>query len=185
MGAFVAVWAPDPVAEEAAAHGASLTKAFPRARVVHTGDAHVTLRFLGERDAPMLERLARDLAPVVAACDPPRLSTAARGAFPSLARARVAVLEIDDDDGAWALLERRVGEVLDAHGIGRDHPVYRPHLTLARLSRPADLSPWASAPRAAFPPSNLTHVALAVASPEGDSRYRRLAELAMASPPAR
>lgn len=185
MRAFVAVWASPAVAREASAHGAALSAWVSNPRLVHPDDAHVTLRFLGERTEAELEALVGELAAVVASCEPPPLTSAFRSAFPSLERARVAVLEIEDERGAWVTLEQRVGAVLDAHGMRRDHAVYRPHLTLARLARPADLARWAAGETVALPPSTPTHVVVAAAAPDGPRRYRRLVELPMVAPAPR
>ena len=56
-------------------------------------------------------------------------------AFGSPRKAHVIVLPLEDD-GSLARLCDRIGET---SGVREDRP-YRPHLTLARLKKPADVS---------------------------------------------
>ena len=106
---------------------------------------HLTLAFLGDvADRHLdellerLERAARRRTPV-----PTRISGG--GAFPHVAGAKVlwAGLEVDEP-GATEL--RRMAEGARAAaartGIAVDGQRFRPHLTVARLRRPTEVTPW-------------------------------------------
>jgi 2'-5' RNA ligase len=111
-----------------------------RARWVAASAMHVTLRFIGEADEPV----AAELGALVAKLGSGRRQIDVRStsfvAFGSVRRARVLGLEIADDGTLQALAsetERAVREM----GIPPDpHDAYRPHLTLARMREPTDLS---------------------------------------------
>jgi len=106
---------------------------------------HVTLAFLGDVPDPRLddlvermERAARRRAPVVT-------GVAGGGAFPDAASARVlwAGLALDAA-GREELARMATGARAAASkaGIVVDGRRFRPHLTLARLGRPQEVSSW-------------------------------------------
>jgi 2'-5' RNA ligase len=106
---------------------------------------HVTLAFLAEVPdrcyddlVERLERAARRRTPVTT-------RVAGGGAFPDVARARVlwAGLELDEP-GRTELSRMATGARAAASrtGIAVDGQRFRPHLTLARLGRPAEVTPW-------------------------------------------
>lgn len=106
---------------------------------------HVTLAFLGEVPdrchdelVERLERAARRRTPVTT-------RVAGGGAFPDVGRARVlwSGLELDER-GRTELSRMATGARAAAakSGIEVDGQRFRPHLTLARLGRPAEVTPW-------------------------------------------
>jgi RNA 2',3'-cyclic 3'-phosphodiesterase len=106
------------------------------ARPVPAQNYHVTLRFLGEI-------VAEDVPAVLAAVaelDGGRVEALVTGfvGFPSPVRARLIAAELaaPPELTAWAeqLAERR--------GTG-DQRLFRPHITVARLRRPARIDAWA------------------------------------------
>ena len=102
-------------------------------RLVKRETMHCTLTFFGEVDDA---RLAELKTLVEALPNAPIAVKATRvDAFGSPRRAHVIVLPLEDD-GSLARLCDRIGET---SGVREDRP-YRPHLTLARLKKPADVS---------------------------------------------
>ncbi|MGB0653249.1 MAG: RNA 2',3'-cyclic phosphodiesterase, partial [Thermoplasmatota archaeon] len=63
-----------------------------------------------------------------------------RGAFPKPSQARVAWLGVDAP--GLEALARCVVDATGGFGQPPDRRRFRPHVTLARLKRPADLRPW-------------------------------------------
>jgi RNA 2',3'-cyclic 3'-phosphodiesterase len=114
------------------------------ARRVPIDQLHLTLAFLGsvpqEKGAP----LAAALPSVVAAL--PALTIERLEYWPSRAHPRLAVLAFSASDELIAL-EARVRALVAGFGLPiDDHRPFRPHVTLARLSR--DAKPIVSTPHA-------------------------------------
>ncbi len=106
---------------------------------------HVTLAFFG----PVAEHRLDDLVDLLqdAATRRHRFETRVRGggAFPNPAAAKVLWAGLDLDEGAaleldrLAVSARSAGNQVGARVDGAD---FRPHLTLARLGRPEDVTRW-------------------------------------------
>lgn len=110
-----------------------------------SGQFHVTLAFLGsvaDRNVDeLVERLGRAAAR--------RTSFGARiaggGAFPNVGRARVLWAGLDlDEPGDTELGRLAVGARAAASrtGIAVDGQRFRPHITVARLGHPAEVTSW-------------------------------------------
>ncbi|WP_110181362.1 RNA 2',3'-cyclic phosphodiesterase [Nocardioides solisilvae] len=106
---------------------------------------HVTLAFLADAAERHLDELLERLERAAGRRSQVPTRVAGGGAFPHVAGARVlwAGLELDDP-GATEL--RRMAEGARAAasrtGIAVDGQRFRPHVTLARLRRPTEVSPW-------------------------------------------
>lgn len=106
---------------------------------------HLTLAFLGDVAERHLDELGERLER--AAHRRHRVATriAGGGAFPHVAGARVlwAGLELDEPD---SLSVRRMAEGARAAasrtGIAVDGQRFKPHLTVARMRRPTEVTPW-------------------------------------------
>jgi 2'-5' RNA ligase len=131
---FIAVELPGALREELAHGIAELRRLQPPARWVRAEGIHLTLKFLGEQPADIVERLDAEVRPHLATLEPVSVAPGGGGFFPSEHRARVAWLggEAPGLD-AWA-------EVVEtaAEGVGtpRERRPFALHLTLARLERP-------------------------------------------------
>lgn len=106
---------------------------------------HVTLTFLADVPERRLDDLAERLTRAAAKrhAFPARL--AGGGAFPNAARARVLWCGVEvDDDGRVELDRMATGARAAAGraGIEVDGQRFRPHVTVARLGRPAEVSRW-------------------------------------------
>ncbi|WP_116091228.1 RNA 2',3'-cyclic phosphodiesterase [Sphingomonas crusticola] len=95
---------------------------------------HLTLRFIGEVDG----RKADDIALALHAIDRPRPTIALAGAGSFDRRGQVHTLwaGVAADD-ALKLLHDRVERALARAGVAPDERAYKPHITMARLSRDA------------------------------------------------
>jgi 2'-5' RNA ligase len=136
---------------------------------------HLTLQFLGTRVD--LDAAAAALATVRGA--PARVRLGGVGGFPSERRATVVWVGVMEGARPLCALAGEVGEAMAPLLPDAVEHEYHPHLTLARLARPADLrSASAAAGRAAIGPrwvaERLT-LFESVTAPTG-ARYRRHAE---------
>jgi 2'-5' RNA ligase len=106
---------------------------------------HVTLAFLAVVPDRKLDDLVERLGRAAARRRPVPTRIAGGGAFPDAARARVlwAGLEVDES-GRTELSRMATGARAAAARAGIDvgGQRFRPHLTVARLSRPTEVSRW-------------------------------------------
>ena len=101
----------------------------PDARWVLPESLHITLKFIGERPAEMIEDIKRVLAGVEMA--PFDLSLEGYGFFPTAKSPRVFWVGIES--GLQLLqLAKAVDEMTSALGIPKEQRRFSPHLTLAR-----------------------------------------------------
>jgi len=110
-------------------------------RFLSDDSLHLTLCFLGyvERAAiPDFMRVLEERARV----PPPTARFTVLGAFSSTKRARVVVAELDDGEGRIAALARGLAIAAEKLGVPLEERAFRPHVTLARLKRPADVRDW-------------------------------------------
>jgi 2'-5' RNA ligase len=141
MRMFVAVVPPDEVLEDLEEFLAPRREAAPF-RWSTTEQWHVTLAF--SADVPdrayddlvaRLERSARKRRPMEA-------QVAGGGAFPNPARARVLFAGVRTDGEELGRAATGARAALVKAGAEVDGKRFRPHLTLARMGRPAETSNW-------------------------------------------
>ena len=106
---------------------------------------HVTLAFLADVPERRLDDLVERLGRAAARRTAFRATVAGGGAFPNVGRARVlwAGLELDEL-GRVELPRLATGARAAATraGVPVDGQRFRPHITIARLGRPEELTPW-------------------------------------------
>ncbi len=148
---------------------------------------HVTLAFLAEVEERRLDDLVERLGRAAARRTPWETAVAGGGAFPNPARARVLWAGLDLDDHGRTEIDRLATGCRAAAsraGIPVDGQRFRPHLTVARLGHPAEVSSWVrlldtyvgprwTADRIALVASHLGE------GPRGRPRYEVLEELAL------
>jgi RNA 2',3'-cyclic 3'-phosphodiesterase len=106
---------------------------------------HVTLAFLAEVEERRVEDLSERLARAAAKRTAFGTAIAGGGAFPNAGRARVIWAGLDLDEPGRTELDRLATGCRAAAGragIAVDGQRFRPHVTLARLGRPAEVSSW-------------------------------------------
>jgi len=106
---------------------------------------HLTLGFHEQVSERALDGFVESLSAAAAKRTPFDLTIAGGGAYPHPAGARVLIARLDGDESALNELDRlaagcraaanRVGVVVDGQR-------FRPHLTVARLGRPREVSRW-------------------------------------------
>jgi RNA 2',3'-cyclic 3'-phosphodiesterase len=140
---FVALDLPAPVRAELAAWGARVTGDRDGLRPLDVDALHVTLCFLGWREASEVEAIGQAVLPCAGPA--PELGIGAPAWLPPR---RPGVLVVDLEDLAHTLvgLQRRVSDALVAAvGYEPERRAFRPHVTVARVRRRARLRPFALA----------------------------------------
>lgn len=133
MRLFAAVEVPPRQLESVQAAVALLKSRLPDARWTVPSSWHVTLRFFGEVPDDRVEELVEAIAGVAEACVPAQSRLLDVGAFPSIRRARVLWVGLDDP-------QRRLDAVAQGLSVLGARPAEKrslhPHLTLARFKSP-------------------------------------------------
>jgi 2'-5' RNA ligase len=141
---FAALVPPDHVVEDLAEFLAPRQEAEPGFRWTTPEQWHVTLAFMGSVPERSLDDLVERLGRAAARRTPLDLAVAGGGAFPNPARAKVLYAGIDSGGRAPDLRHLAVGTRAAATKAGADAEGgrFHPHLTLARLGRPAEATRW-------------------------------------------
>jgi 2'-5' RNA ligase len=107
---------------------------FPELAVTPPENLHLTLAFLGQVDAALVESAEAAVRGAAEGRSPWRLRWTAAGAFPSASRPRVLWLGVD---GGETLLDvhAALAEAMAGGGFRVEDRAFRPHLTLARVRR--------------------------------------------------
>jgi len=103
---------------------------------------HVTLAFLGEVPERKTDELEERLERAARKRPPMRLRLAGAGAFPNAAEARVLWTGVHGDRTALSHLATGTRASATKAGIEVAGRRFSPHLTLARLRRPVDVTRW-------------------------------------------
>lgn len=137
---------------------------------------HLTVAFLADVPDRKLDDLVERLARAATRRTAFETAVAGGGAFPHVARARVLWAGLDLDEAARTELSRlATGARAAANraGVPVDGQRFRPHLTLARLGHPEDVTSWVRLLAAYRGPTwSVDHLTL-VASYLGEGPRRR------------
>jgi 2'-5' RNA ligase len=144
MRMFVALVPPEEAVEDLDAFLAPRREAAPF-RWARPEQFHLTLAFLAEVSDRHLDELLERLERAAGRRTAFRTRIAGGGAFPNVGRARVvwAGLELDER-GRTEVTRLATGARAAASksGIAVDGQRFRPHVTVARLGRPTEVSRW-------------------------------------------
>lgn len=136
MRLFVAV---DPPAAAIAHLRERLPETTDRLRWTDPAQWHLTLTFCGEVDERTTERLVERLSRAATRHPPMTLSLAGAGAFSRPARAHALWVGLAGETEAVGKLAASTSAAARRCGIGVETRRFRPHLTIARASPPADV----------------------------------------------
>jgi 2'-5' RNA ligase len=151
---------------------------------------HLTLAFMAHVDDWRIDELGERLAEALGKLPVAAVRIAGPVAFPNPARAKVlGAGVVAESEGADEILRRMSGRARSAavkSGIEVDGQRFRPHLTIARLGRPGEVSNWVKLLESYVgPPWAADHVELVAShlgeGPRGRPRYETLAEIAIGS----
>lgn len=110
-----------------------------------TEQLHLTLAFLAEVEERRLDDLTERLNRAASRRTAFETAVAGGGAFPNVARARVLWAGLDLDEAARTELDRLATgcrAAANRAGIPVDGQRFRPHVTLARIGHPTEVSDW-------------------------------------------
>ncbi len=101
---------------------------------------HITLKFLGWTEFPMIGAIGDELRPALAGATAFEIENAGLGAFPTQRRARVLWAGARDPGGRIADLAARVDATAERLGFPAEARPFHPHVTMARLRRPGNIT---------------------------------------------
>ena len=187
MRMFVAVVPPDEVVEHLDAFLEARRDAAAY-RWATREQLHVTLAFLADVPDRNLDDLVERLGRAARRRTAFPSAIAGGGAFPNVGRARVLWAGLDlDEHGRRELTRLATGARAAANrsGVRVDGRRFRPHVTLARLGHPDEVTPWVRLLDAYRGPSWTVDRMTLVASylgegPRGRPRYESVEEFALA-----
>lgn len=149
---FVAVSVPELHRAWIAEQVSELARQWPETRWIPPDNQHITLKFLGSTPADRLEQVMSSCEQVAAGHRPGSLSLTQLGVFPSLTRARVLWIGLDDPAGLLTAVACALDERLTPLGFEAEKRAFSPHLTIARFRQATkvDELPPLKAPPAPF-----------------------------------
>jgi RNA 2',3'-cyclic 3'-phosphodiesterase len=139
---FAAVDVPDDVKARLASDVARFRDRIPGARWTRSDGWHVTLKFLGATWPRLVDEVRESVATAAREAEPFESSLTELGVFPSPRRARVVWAGLADPGERFGALAKRLDDLLEADFIPESRR-FTPHLTLARLVPPRDISEFA------------------------------------------
>jgi 2'-5' RNA ligase len=186
MRMFVAVVPPEPVADDLEELLAPRREHAPW-RWTPAEQWHVTLAFAAHVPDRAVDDLADRLAVAASRRRPFDLALTGGGAFPDPARARLLFSALEGTPPAMAELDALATgarNAVVAAGVEVDGQRFRPHVTLARLHRPAEVTRWLRVLDAHRGPSWTVREVALVAShlgegPRGGPRHEVVATLSL------
>lgn len=104
-------------------------------RWVRPEGIHVTLKFMGDIPAAMVERVLEALPPVAAGSSPFELAISGLGVFPNIRRPRVLWAGLEGGLTTLSDLQLAVDEAVGKLGLPKEQRHFSPHLTLGRVRR--------------------------------------------------
>ena len=103
-------------------------------RFIESDNLHVTMRFLGDVDEPMLETIQTAAADLAAKTPPITYELSRAMLFPRVSRARVIATKINATP-ELRQLHRDLEQISVDAGVRQEKWMFRPHVTLARLKQ--------------------------------------------------
>lgn len=110
-----------------------LRVSLPNINWVPPDSIHLTLKFLGNVDAGMVEQVLTALEPIATSQPPFILEIQGLGVFPQIRRPRILWIGCTGDISALLNLVSGIESALDPLGFFSEEKPYFPHLTLARI----------------------------------------------------
>jgi 2'-5' RNA ligase len=136
---FFAVPVPSPTKAPIEALLPDISRSVPDARIAAPSGWHLTLAFLGQVRPESAADVVQVGEAAVAGLSPARLRLEGAGGFPNDRRARVLWAGVAGDVEVLASLAATLASQSSRAGLRFEERELHPHLTLARLPRPAPL----------------------------------------------
>jgi len=100
---------------------------------VHPEGIHLTLKFLGNIEEPLVDKIGDILKRIADGARPFQLKVRNLGVFPNARQPRVLWVGVTDGDEESCALQQKIDEALQPLGFEKEKRAYHPHLTLARI----------------------------------------------------
>jgi 2'-5' RNA ligase len=139
---FVAVDVPDRIKGELASAVAPYRERIPGARWTRSEAWHVTLKFLGATWPRLLEMVREAVEATARETEAFETRLTEMGVFPGPGRARVVWAGLADAEGRFTPMVKLLDAFLSEHFVPEKR-AFTPHLTLARLNPPRNISEFA------------------------------------------
>jgi len=108
---------------------------------------HLTIKFFGNIVQDRIPLIATTASRTASAFHPFQISISKAGAFPGVGQPRVVWIGVDDRTGRLAELQQRFELESSTNGFEKDARSFSPHLTIARIRKPAGARALAEANR--------------------------------------
>jgi 2'-5' RNA ligase len=139
---FVAIDLPEKVKEEISSKKGDFN--LEKVRWVKKENLHLTLKFLGNVNEKALSSIKEALKRIASDTKAFKFKLQGFGAFPTPKRARVLWVGISEGNSQVITLAEKVDYELSRLGFEREKRKFHPHITLARLKKPASLHKFPS-----------------------------------------
>jgi 2'-5' RNA ligase len=136
---FIAVKIPDAIKEKFGEIQRKLKTSGADVRWVKPGNAHITLRFLGDIREEKTDEIQAALSRAAACHRASDVSIEGLGAFPNPKRPRVIWIGIRRGAEFLQSLQASVSKEMRALGFAAEDRPYSPHITLGRMKTPKNL----------------------------------------------
>ena len=130
---FIAVELTDSVREQISRLEQPLRKEGTKVGWVKPENLHLTLKFLGNIQAPCIDDVVEATQEAVQGIKPFILSFSGLGVFPNLKRARVIWIGVAEGSDSLGKIQRGLEERLFQRGFTREEREFSPHLTIGRV----------------------------------------------------
>ncbi|HEC98749.1 MAG TPA: RNA 2',3'-cyclic phosphodiesterase [Nitrospirae bacterium] len=140
MRAFIAIDIGEEMKKELESFMKRLKKFDPNVKWLSGDHIHLTLKFLGNTDDTLVDRIKRSLKSVASYHGKFNLTATGTGVFPGYSRPRVLWVGIDRSE-ELNLLYNNTESAMELPGYKREPKKFRPHLTIARVKSQKVLTP--------------------------------------------
>ncbi len=130
---FIAVELTGSMREQISLLEQLLRKEGAKVKWVKPENLHLTLKFLGNIQAPCIDDVVEATQEAVQGIKPFILSFSGLGVFPNLKRARVIWIGIKEGADSLGRIQRELEERLFQRGFAREERDFSPHLTIGRV----------------------------------------------------
>lgn len=137
---FIAVDIDDNIRKELEDLEMELQAKVSNAKWVGIANLHLTIKFLGDIDSADVLAIRRELSMAAAGLPGFKSSLAGIGAFSSPKKARIIWAGINKGVEKFGVLQRSIDSALMPLGFAGETRAFHPHVTLARLKEPTDIS---------------------------------------------
>jgi 2'-5' RNA ligase len=156
MRLFIAVKISDAIRSELAEFVDQFLQFPGKVKWVEPQNMHLTLKFLGETDSKLLDKVKSATAAAAKGLGAFDVTLSGCGAFPNLRAPKVFWVGINDDKMRLRSLAQQIDSNMVGLGYEREARPFSPHLTLARVKEPERLELIKEAfGNAKFPPQTL------------------------------